>query len=126
DLIKNQHYKPAFEKAIEWAKNEIRQICENPDLPTFENTVEQLETSGEKLSRISSIFFNLNSAETDDEMQKIAQEISPLLSEFSNDIRLNPILFEKIKSVYKQKSNLNLSPEQLRLLDKKYKSFSRN
>lgn len=124
--IKNEHYQPAFEKAIEMAKSEIQEICDNSELPTFENTIEAMEISGEKLSRISSIFFNLNSAETDDEMQRIAQEVSPLLSEFSNDIRLNPILFERIKSVYNQKHELNLSPEQHRLLDKKYKSFSRN
>jgi len=124
--IKNEHYKPAFEKAIGWAKDEIRQICENPEPPTFENTIEAMETSGEKLSRISSVFFNLNSAETDDEMQQIAQEISPLLSEFSNDIRLNPVLFERIKSVYEQRNEPDLSPEQFRLLEKKYKSFSRN
>lgn len=124
--IKNEHYQPAFEKAIEMAKSEIQEICDNSEPPTFENTIEAMEISGEKLSRISSIFFNLNSAETDDEMQRIAQEVSPLLSEFSNDIRLNPVLFERIKSVYNQKHELNLSPEQHRLLDKKYKSFSRN
>lgn len=124
--IKNEHYKPAFEQAIKWAKEEIRQICENKKVPTFENTIEAMEISGEKLGRISSIFFNLNSAETNDEMQKIAQEVSPLLSEFSNDIRLNPLLFERIKSVYEQKFELDLSPEQIRLLEKKYKSFSRN
>lgn len=124
--IQNEHYKPAFEKAIEMAKTEIRQICENPEAPTFENTIEAMEISGEKLGRISSIFFNLNSAETNDEMQQIAQEVSPLLSEFSNDIRLNPVLFERIKTVYEQKNELNLSPEQFRLLEKKYKGFSRN
>lgn len=124
--IKNEHYQPAFEKAIEMARTEIKEICNNPKPPTFENTIEAMEISGEKLSRISSIFFNLNSAETDDEMQKIAQEVSPLLSEFSNDIRLNPILFERIQSVYEQRFELNLSDEQLRLLDKKYKNFSRN
>jgi len=124
--IKNEHYKPAFETAIEWAKDEILQICRNTELPDFENTIEAMETSGEKLSRVSSIFFNLNSAETDEEMQQIAQEVSPLLAEFSNDVCLNPVLFERIKSVYEQRNELNLSPEQFRLLEKKYKSFSRN
>jgi len=124
--IKNKHYKPAFEKAIEWAKDEIQQICDNAELSDFENTIEAMEISGEKLNRISSIFFNLNSAETDDEMQQIAQDVSPLLSEFSNDIRLNPVLFERIKSVYEQRNKLDLSPEKFRLLEKKYKSFSRN
>lgn len=124
--IKNEHYKPAFETAIGWAKDEIQQICDNPERPDFANTIEAMELSGEKLGRISSIFFNLNSAETDDEMQQIAQEVSPLLSEFSNDIRLNPVLFERIKSIYEQRNELELSPEQFRLLEKKYKSFSRN
>src|SRR5690606_33765592 len=110
DNIKNEHYKPAFEKAIEWAKEEIKLICENPENPDFENTIEAMETSGEKLNRISSIFFNLNSAETDDEMQEIAQEVSPLLSEFSNDIRLNPVLFQRIQTVYDQKDELDLTP----------------
>ncbi|SMC46619.1 M3 family metallopeptidase [Moheibacter sediminis] len=124
--VKNEYYKSAFEKAIEMAKAEINEICNNSEIPTFENTIEAMEISGERLSRISSIFFNLNSAETNDEMQQIAQEISPLLSEFSNDIRLNPVLFERIKSVYDQKFELNLSDEQFRLLEKKYKNFSRN
>src|SRR5690606_36812334 len=121
EQIKNEHYQPAFEKAIEMAKQEIREICENPEPPTFENTIEAMEISGEKLGRISSIFFNLNAAETDDEMQRIAQEVSPLLSESSNDLRLNPVLFERIKSVYEQRNELNLSPEQFRLLEKKQK-----
>src|SRR5690606_19617028 len=89
-------------------------------------TVEALEFSGELLDRATSIFFNLNSAETNDEIQKLAQEISPMLTEFSNDILLNEALFEKIKSVYNQKKKLNLSEEQQMLLDKKYKAFSRN
>src|SRR5690606_1593345 len=94
--------------------------------PTFENTIEALDFSGEQLDRISSIFFNLNSAETNDTIQKIAQEVSPLLSEFSNDITLNGALFLRVKTVYNQKSKLNLTTEQQTLLDKKYKSFSRN
>jgi Zn-dependent oligopeptidase len=85
-----------------------------------------LEFSGNALDRVSSIFFNLNSAETSDEMQKIAQEITPLLTEFSNDITLNEALFKRIKAVYEQKETLNLSAEQMTLLDKKFKSFSRN
>src|SRR5690606_24446867 len=92
----------------------------------FENTIEALEISGEQLSRVSSVFFNMNSAETNDEIQKIAQIVSPMLSEFSNDIRLNPVLFQRVKAVYEQKDQLNLNAEQLRLLDKSYKNFSRN
>src|SRR5690606_37505529 len=101
-------------------------ITNNHDAPTFENTIEALEFSGETLDRISSIFFNLNSAETNDEIQKIAQEVSPLLSEFGNDITLNEKLFDRIKSVYENKSAFDLSDEQQMLLDKKYKSFTRN
>lgn len=124
--IKNEHFLPAFKKAIEKAKKEIEDITNNPETPSFKNTVEALDFSGEELDRISSIFFNLNSAETNDEIQKIAQEVSPLLSEFSNDITLNEKLFKRIKTVYQAQNSLNLTPEQKTLLDKKYKSFSRN
>ncbi|RBN49572.1 M3 family metallopeptidase [Flavobacterium psychrolimnae] len=124
--IKNEDFLPAFQKGIELAKAEIDAIVRNPIKPTFENTIEALAFSGDVLDRISSIFFNLNSAETNDEIQKIAQEVSPLLSEFGNDVRLNPDLFARVKTVYEQRQKLNLNPEQTTLLDKKYKSFSRN
>ena len=124
--IKNKDYKPAFIQVIEEAKAEIDAITANPEAPTFANTIEAMELSGEKLGRISSIFFNLNSAETNDEIQEIAQEVSPLLSEFGNDVRLNQDLFERIKVVYNQKDSLNLNDEQTYLLEKKYKGFSRN
>ncbi|WP_418502177.1 M3 family metallopeptidase [Flagellimonas sp.] len=124
--IKNEHFKPAFLQAIDAAKKEIDDIVENPDAPTFQNTLEALDFAGQQLDRISSVFFNLNSAETNEEIQKIAQEVSPLLSEFSNDITLNQGLFERIKAVYDQKDTLELTPEQETLLEKKYKSFSRN
>ena len=124
--IKNDDFLPAFQKGIELAKAEIDAIVRNPIKPTFENTIEALAFSGDVLDRISSIFFNLNSAETNDEIQKIAQEVSPLLSEFGNDVRLNPDLFARVKTVYDQRDNLNLNSEQTTLLDKKYKSFSRN
>ena len=124
--LKNEHFKPAFLKAIEDARKEIDDITANSAVPTFENTIEALEFSGHQLDRISSVFFNLNSAETNDEIQKTAQEISPLLSEFGNDITLNEALFQRIKTVYEQKDTLQLSVEQNTLLDKRYKSFSRN
>ena len=124
--IKLEDYKPAFIENIATAKAEIDAIIINPEAPTFENTIEALDFSGNALDRLSSIFFNLNSAETCEEMQKIAQEVSPLLTEFSNDITLNEDLFKRIKAVYEQKDSLNLSPEQATLLDKKFKSFSRN
>ena len=124
--IKNKHFLPAFKQAIEEAKSEINEIVLNPEVPNFKNTIEALEFAGERLDRISSIFFNLNSAETNDEIQKIAQDVSPLLSEFSNDITLNEELFERIKTVHEQKDMFQLTVEQKTLLDKKYKSFSRN
>ena len=124
--IKMEDYKPAFIENIESAKAEIDAIINNSEIPTFENTIEALEFSGNALDRLSSIFFNLNSAETSEEMQKIAQEVTPLLTEFSNDITLNEELFKRIKSVYEQKDSLNLTIEQTTLLDKKFKSFSRN
>ena len=117
---------PGIKEGIKLTKKEIDVIVTNTDKPTFENTIEALEFSGEILDRASSIFFNLNSAETSDEMQKIAQEISPLLTELSNDITLNQALFDKIKSIYEQKNSLALITEQATLLDKKFKSFSRN
>jgi len=124
--IKLEDYKPAFIENIAKAKAEIDAIITNPDAPTFENTIVALDFSGEQLDRLSSIFFNLNSAETCDEMQKIAQEVSPLLTEFSNDIALNEDLFNRVKAVYDQKDSLNLTTEQATLLDKKFKGFSRN
>ena len=124
--IKLNDYQPAFIENIAAAKAEIDAIINNPVAPTFENTIEAMEFSGNALDRLSSIFFNLNSAETCEEMQKIAQEVSPLLTEFSNDITLNEDLFKRIKAVYEQKDGLNLSAEQATLLDKKFKSFSRN
>ena len=124
--ISNENYKPAIQKGIAIAKLEIDAITDNSNEPTFENTTVALDFSGEKLNRITSIFFNLNSAETNDEIQKIAQEVSPLLSEFGNDITLNTALFARVKAVFNVKETLDLSPEQTMLLDKQYKSFARN
>jgi Zn-dependent oligopeptidase len=124
--IKLEDYKPAIIENIAAAKAEIDAIITNSDVPTFENTIVALDFAGEQLDRLSSIFFNLNSAETNDEMQKIAQEVSPLLTEFSNDIALNEYLFKKVKSVYDQKDSLILTTEEATLLDKKFKGFSRN
>jgi Zn-dependent oligopeptidase len=124
--IKIEDYQPVFEANLAKARAEIDAITSNSEAPTFENTIVALDFSGQELDRLSSIFFNLNSAETCDEMQKIAQEVSPLLTAFSNDIALNEDLFKRVKAVYDQKTNLKLSPEQATLLDKKYKSFARN
>jgi peptidyl-dipeptidase Dcp len=125
-VLKNEHFKPAFIQAMADARAEIDAITSSTETPSFENTIEALEFSGQQLDRVSSVFFNLNSAETNEEIQRIAQEISPLLSEFGNDITLNEALFKRIKSVYEQKDDLKLSVEQNTLLEKRYKSFSRN
>ena len=124
--IENKHFKPAIEIAIEIARQEINTIVTNLDAPTFINTTVALDLTGEQLDRITAIFFNLNSAETNDEIQKIAQEVSPLLSEFKNDITLNEALFKRVKAVFNDTKNLALTTEQKTLLDKQYKSFARN
>ena len=124
--ISSTDYKPAIKKAIEICKQEIQTIVSNPETPNFQNTTEALEFTGQKLGRITSIFFNLNSAETSEAIQKIALEISPWLSEFKNDMILNSALFIKVKSVYDVRETLNLDPEQSMLLEKQYKGFSRN
>ncbi|GFD80802.1 peptidase M3 [Tenacibaculum sp. KUL118] len=124
--IKEEDYKPAIKEAIQIAKDEIDAIVENSEAPTFENTTVALDNAGNKLDRATSIFFNLNSAETNEEIQKIAKDISPWLSEFRNDMILNERLFKRVKTVYNQLSDLNLTPEQEMLLDKQYKSFARN
>ena len=124
--LKNEHFKPAILNAIEMARAEIETISSSKEAPNFSNTIEALEFSGRQLDLVTNIFFNLNSAETNEEIQKIAQEVSPLLSEFKNDIILNKPLFERVKEVYMQRSSLDLTVEQKMLLDKKYKAFSRN
>lgn len=124
--IKDEHYLPAIKNAIALAKEEIEAIVSNNAQPNFQNTTVALENSGSLLATISSIFFNLNSAETNETLQKLAQEISPLLSEFSNDIRLNQVLFQKVKSVYDAMDTLHLNGEEKMLLEKQYKGFSRN
>jgi len=124
--IKNEHFMPAFREAIEEARLQIKAIIDNPVTPDFENTIEALESSGRHLDIIRKIFFNLNSAETNDEMQQIAQEIAPLLSEFENDISLNEDLFAKIKSVYENKDRSELDVEQQTLLENTYQGFVRS
>ncbi|MBD0403298.1 M3 family metallopeptidase [Flammeovirga sp. EKP202] len=124
--IKEEHFIPAFDAAIAEAKENITALENNTEAPTFENSVVALEHCSDTLGKISSIFFNLNSAETNDEIQKIAQEVSPKLSSLSNDILLNEKLFERVKAVYEQKETLDLDVEDARLLEKTYKDFSLN
>lgn len=123
DKIQPEHYEPAFDKAIVELEQEILLIANNPATPTFENTVVALERSGKLLDRVSSAFFNVLNASSTDEMMEISQRISPKLSESSNNIYLNEALFDRIKTVYDRKDNLNLSVEDKRLLQKTYEAF---
>lgn len=126
DKIEIEHYKPAFEKSIAKAKKEVEAIVNNPQEATFENTVEALQYAGRDLTRVASIFYNLNQCVTNEQMQQIAQEISPAMTEYSLSIILNEKLFERIKKVYLEREGLDLDHEEMRLLEKTYKSFSRN
>ena len=124
--IKEEYYLPAFQELVGNTEVEINTIANNPSDPTFENTIEALAYSGEQLDRVSSLFFNLNSAETNDEIQKIAQEVSPILTEFSSKISQNEVLFQRVKKVFDNKNILKLSEEQETLLHDTYNSFVRN
>lgn len=124
--IKEEHFLPAFQELIKISEKEIDKIVGNSEEPTFKNVIEALAFSGEKLEVVSGIFFNLNSAETNDEIQKIAQEVSPILTEFSAKISQNAALFEKIKAVYDQKEKYDLNDEQEMLLNETYKGFVRS
>ena len=125
DKIRNEHYLPAFREAIKEAKSEIDAIVSSPELPTFANTIEALEYSGKTLGHVSDIFFNILEADADDELQHIAEEVSPMMTEYSMYVSLNPVLFSRVKAVYDQRGNLELSTDRQRLLEETYKSFSR-
>jgi len=124
--IENTHFEPAFDEALSDARAEIDSIASDKEEPTFKNTIAALDETGEQLNRISSILFNLNSAETNQEIQQITQKVSPKLSEFSNDLILNNALFVKIKEVFENKKNFNLNIEEDRLLEESYQNFARN
>lgn len=124
--IKNEHFSTAIHHFIAVTKTQINEISENKEAPTFKNTIEALDGTGIQLDRITSIFFNLNSAETNDEIQKIAREISPALSDFKNDLLLNEKLFKRVKQVYENRTSLSLNKEQTMLLKKSYIGFTRN
>ena len=125
DRIENRHYVPAFETALAEAKSEVDAIIENADAPDFENTVLALELCGKKLAAVEEIFFNLNEACTDTEMQQIAEDMAPKLTEFSMYVSLNEVLFAKIKEVYEKRDSLGLNKEDMRLLTETYKSYAR-
>lgn len=123
DKIKIEHYEPAFDEAIRQHRVEIETIAANPLTPTFQNTIAAMEYSGEMLNRVSGVFFNLLSAESNDEMMMISQRLSPKLSEHSNNINLNEKLFARVKTVYDNRLTSGLVPEQIRLVEKYYEQF---
>lgn len=125
-LIKNEHYKPAIQEGILIQRREVDAIVNNKNIPTFDNTVLALENSGDLLTKLTTVFYNINSANTNDEIQKIANEIAPLISTHSDNINLNEKLFAKVKTIWNQKAQLNLTLEQNKLLEKTYKEFVRN
>lgn len=126
DLIRHEHYVPAFRASIEEGLCETTAIASAGGIPGFANTIEALDRSGELLSRVSDVFYNLNNAETDARMQEIAREVAPWVSDYQNDILFNKALFERVRTVYAQRDALALSPEQQTLLEKTYRSFARN
>ena len=126
DKIQTSDYMPAFEEAFRQGKQEIDAIVANPDAPTFQNTIEALEYSGSLVNKVGAIFYNLLEADATDELQDIAEKISPMQTEYSMYISLNEPLFERIKTVYNQRESLNLEPDQLKLLEDTYKSFERS
>ena len=125
DKIKTEHYLPAFETGINEAKAEIDAIVANPDEPSFENTIEAMEYAGQTLNKVAGIFYNLMEAHTSDEMQAIAEQVSPMLTEYSMYVSLNAPLFERVKKVYEKKDELGLDKDQMTLLEDNYKSFVR-
>ena len=126
DKIKMEHYEPALMEGIKQHEAEVDAIINNPEAPTFENTIVALDYAGSMLDRVTTVFFNLNSAETSDEMQALAQKLSPILTEHSNNISLNEKLFARVKAVYETADRSKLTTEQQRLLQKSYDSFARN
>lgn len=126
DQIKIEHYRPAFQEAFKQNRAEVHAIVANPDAPTFANTIEALDRSGRLLNDVSNIFFTLLESDGTDEMQALAEEIMPQLSQISDEIIMNEALFARVKAVYEQKDQLHLNPEQLMLLNNTYKSFAQN
>jgi peptidyl-dipeptidase Dcp len=126
DKIKVEHFKPAFLEGIKQQEKEIDAIANNAQKATFENTILAMENSGKLLSEVSTVFFNLSSANTNAEIQKIAQEVSPLMAAHSDNINLNEKLFQKVNSLWQNKTQLNLGTEEAKLLENAYKRFTRN
>lgn len=126
DLIKTEHFMPAFEEGMKQQLAEIDAIVNNPDAPDFENTILAMEYAGELLGKVSYVFYNTNSANTNDTVQAVAREVSPKLAQHYDHINMNAGLFERVKAVYAQKDDLNLDSESMRLLEETYKGFIRS
>lgn len=126
DKVKIEHYMPAFKEAIAANEAEIEAIVNNPEVPTFANTIEALDRSGELLDKVVGVFFNVLEADGNDEMNAIAAEVTPMLSSLSDGIILNDALFQRVKAVYEQRNELGLNGEQMRLLTETFKSFANN
>ncbi len=126
DQIKLEHYEPAFRKGMEEQNANIQAIIENTDAPTFDNVIVALDNSSPIFDRVAGVFYNLTEAETTDELTALSMKLAPVMSEHSDNISLNQSLFQKVNAVYQQKDELNLTTEQMRLLDKTYKSFVRS
>ena len=126
DKIKTEHYLPAFEEGMKQHKAEVDFIIKNRAVPDFQNTILAYDKSGELLDKVSNIFFNLTECMSNDEMQKIAAEILPKLSAHSDEIAMNPLLFEKVKHVYDTRHERNLDDQQIRVVVKYYADFIRN
>ena len=126
DEVKEDHYMPAFEKGMKEQLEEIDRIANSPEQPTFENTLVELERTGKTLSKVADVFFNLLSSNTNEQMDKIAAEVSPKLSAHSDAISLNKKLFDRVHAVYEQRNELGLSTEQMRLVEETHKGFIRS
>ncbi|HWQ56967.1 MAG TPA: M3 family metallopeptidase [Bryobacteraceae bacterium] len=125
ERIRDEHFLPAFRKAIDEQRREVRAIAQNPAPPDFPNTIEALDAAGEPLDRVESVFFNLTSAETNDRLEAISREVAPLLSALHDDIMLDPQLFARVKKVWDNRAALKLDPVQARLLEETWKQFVR-
>ena len=126
DQIRPEHFKPAYEEGMKRENAEIQAIIDNPDAPTFENTILAYDNSGAFLSRVRTVFGGINGANTNDELQAVNQEMTPVLSKHGNEIAMNPQLFARVKTVYDQRETLGLDADRMRLLERTYKGFERS
>jgi len=123
DRIQEEHFLPAFERAIAEERAEVEAVAQNPESPTFENTLVALDATGELMTKVAGVFYTLTNAETSEQIQAIAKEVAPMRSNLRDDILMNPLLFARVKAVYEQRDELELDPEQMRLLEETYLDF---